>query len=125
MPDFCQITSFLIVRNIAEGVDTSRETSTEIIATIDGLTLIYTESQSGRLHEPGAVNWIEDTQYATANEGGSRDWVICHKDGTEIDENGAGFEKAIIQIGHYSDKRTDSKGVEPESLTEAILMAPR
>ena len=29
------------------------------------------------------------------------------------------FEHAIVQIGHYPDKRSDSKGVEPESVTAA------
>ncbi len=92
-----------------------------IDATDERGALIFTESQAGRLREPDAVKWIDDNHFATANEGdyegGSRGWTIFHKDGTVVYEDGTRFEKAIIQIGHYPDKRSDSKGVEPESVT--------
>jgi DNA-binding beta-propeller fold protein YncE len=96
-----------------------------IDATDERGALIFTESQKGRLREPDAVKWIDDNHFATANEGdykgGSRGWTIFHKDGTVVYENGTEFEKAIIQIGHYPDKRSDSKGVEPESVTAATF----
>lgn len=96
-----------------------------IDATDERGALIFTESQKGRLREPDAVKWIDDDHFATANEGdyqgGSRGWTIFHKDGTVVYENGTDFEKAIIQIGHYPDKRSDSKGVEPESVTAATF----
>ncbi len=96
-----------------------------IDATDERGALIFTESQEGRLREPDAVKWIDDNHFATANEGdyegGSRGWTIFHKDGTVVYENGTDFEKAIIQIGHYPDKRSDSKGVEPESVTAATF----
>ncbi|MDA5557564.1 esterase-like activity of phytase family protein [Shimia sp. MMG029] len=96
-----------------------------IDATDERGALIFTESQTGRLREPDAVTWIDDNHFATANEGdmdgGSRGWTIFHKDGTVVYENGTDFEKAIIQIGHYPDKRSDSKGVEPESVTFATF----
>ncbi|WP_170771049.1 esterase-like activity of phytase family protein [Ruegeria lacuscaerulensis] len=96
-----------------------------IDATDERGALIFTESQPGRLREPDAVKWIDDNHFATANEGdyegGSRGWTIFHKDGTVVYENGTEFEKAIIQIGHYPDKRSDSKGVEPESVTAATF----
>ncbi|WP_424832054.1 esterase-like activity of phytase family protein [Ruegeria sp.] len=96
-----------------------------IDATDERGALIFTESQPGRLREPDAVKWIDDNHFATANEGdyegGSRGWTIFHKDGTVVYENGTDFEKAIIQIGHYPDKRSDSKGVEPESVTAATF----
>lgn len=92
-----------------------------IDATDERGALIFTESQPGRLREPDAVKWIDDNHFATANEGdyngGSRGWTIFNKDGTVVYENGTDFEKAIIQIGHYPDKRSDAKGVEPESVT--------
>lgn len=92
-----------------------------IDATDERGALIFTESQQGRLREPDAVTWIDDTHFATANEGdyqgGSRGWTIFHKDGTVVYESGTDFEHAIIQIGHYPDKRSDAKGVEPESVT--------
>ncbi len=96
-----------------------------IDATDERGALIFTESQPGRLREPDAVKWIDDSHFATANEGdyqgGSRGWTIFHKDGTIVYENGTEFEKAIIQIGHYPDKRSDAKGVEPESVTAATF----
>lgn len=96
-----------------------------IDATDERGALIFTESQKGRLREPDAVTWISDDMFATANEGdyngGSRGWTIFNKDGTVVYENGTDFEKAIIQIGHYPDKRSDSKGVEPESVTFGVF----
>ncbi|MBA86315.1 MAG: alkaline phosphatase [Rhodobacteraceae bacterium] len=96
-----------------------------IDATDERGALIFTESQKGRLREPDAVTWISDDMFATANEGdyngGARGWTIFHKDGTVVYENGTDFERAIIQIGHYPDKRSDSKGVEPESVTFGVF----
>ncbi|MEL6587699.1 MAG: esterase-like activity of phytase family protein, partial [Pseudomonadota bacterium] len=43
------------------------------------------------------------------------------KDGTVVYESGASFEHALVQIGHYPDKRSDAKGVEPESIETAIF----
>jgi hypothetical protein len=43
--NFNRIASFPVVTNMAEGEDTSRETSPEIIdVTADGMTLVYTDS---------------------------------------------------------------------------------
>ncbi|MGB0661190.1 MAG: esterase-like activity of phytase family protein [Mangrovicoccus sp.] len=78
-------------------------------------------SQDGRKREPDTVKWVNDELFATANEGdmdgGSRGWTIFNKDGSVVYESGASFEHALIQIGHYPDKRSDAKGVEPESLS--------
>ncbi|WP_432450696.1 esterase-like activity of phytase family protein [Aliiroseovarius marinus] len=94
-----------------------------IDATDERGALIFTESQAGRKREPDAVKWLDADHFATANEGdyegGSRGWTIFHQDGTVVYENGTGLEKAIVEIGHYPDKRSDSKGVEPESVTAA------
>ncbi|APG45982.1 esterase-like activity of phytase family protein [Phaeobacter porticola] len=94
-----------------------------IDATDERGALIFTESQESRLREPDAVTWIDDTHFATANEGdyngGSRGWTIFNKDGTVVYDSGTSFEHAIVQIGHYPDKRSDAKGVEPESVTFA------
>ena len=94
---------------------------TEIDATDERGALLFTESQMGRLREPDAVKWLDDDHFAIANEGdwhgGSRGWTIFNKDGTEVYEAGNSFEHALIQIGHYPDKRSDAKGVEPESVT--------
>ena len=98
-----------------EGIDTVDERG----------ALLFTDSQPGRVREPDAVKWIDDDHFATANEGdmdgGSRGWTIFHKDGTVIYESGVSFEHAMVQIGHYPDKRSDSKGVEPESIETATF----
>ncbi|MEM8632295.1 MAG: esterase-like activity of phytase family protein [Pseudomonadota bacterium] len=87
--------------------------------------ILLTDSQPGRLREPDAVAWIDDDHFATANEGdmdgGSRGWTIFNKDGTVVYESGPSFEHAMIQIGHYPDRRSDAKGVEPESVTFDIF----
>ncbi|MBO9464264.1 esterase-like activity of phytase family protein [Tropicibacter sp. R15_0] len=91
-----------------------------IDATDERGALLFTESQMGRVREPDAVKWIDVDHFATANEGdmdgGSRGWTIFNKDGSVVYESGASFEHALVQIGHYPDKRSDSKGVEPESI---------
>jgi len=95
-----------------------------IDATDERGALIFNESQPGRKREPDAVTWIDDMHFAIANEGdyqgGSRSWTIFHKDGSVVYESGTSFEQAIIQIGHYPDKRSDAKGVEPESVTYGV-----
>ena len=92
-----------------------------IDATDERGALIFTESQEGRKREPDAVKWLDNDHFATANEGdyegGSRGWTIFNKDGSVVYESGVSFEHALIQIGHYPDKRSDAKGVEPESVT--------
>ncbi|MCT8159275.1 esterase-like activity of phytase family protein [Pseudoruegeria sp. SHC-113] len=94
-----------------------------IDATDERGALRFTERQPGRLREPDAVKWLDDDHFATANEGdyqgGSRGWTIFHKSGEVVYESGTAFEHALIQIGHYPDKRSDAKGVEPESIETA------
>ncbi|MEL7117297.1 MAG: esterase-like activity of phytase family protein, partial [Pseudomonadota bacterium] len=96
-----------------------------IDATDERAILRFDESQPGRVREPDAVKWFDDTHFATANEGdmdgGSRGWTIFNKNGTVVYESGVSFEHALIQIGHYPDKRSDSKGVEPESIETATF----
>lgn len=71
--------------------------------------------------EPDSITWIDDTHFATANEGdmdgGSRGWTIFSQDGQVVYESGVSFEHAIISVGHYPEKRSGNKGVEPESVT--------
>lgn len=96
-----------------------------IDATDERAALIFDESQPNRLREPDAVQWIDNDHFAIANEGdmdgGSRGWTIFNQDGTEIYENGTGFEYAIVEVGHYPDKRSDSKGVEPEGMEFGVF----
>lgn len=86
-------------------------------------SLDFDKSQKGRKREPDAVKWIDDDHFAIANEGdmdgGSRGWTIFSKSGEVVYDSGVSFEHAVIQIGHYPDKRSDAKGVEPESIETA------
>ena len=96
-----------------------------IDATDERGAMIFNERQTGRLREPNGVKWLDDVHFATANEGdyqgGSCGWTIFRKDGTIVYDSGTRFEHAIVQIGHYPDKRSDSKGVEPESVTTGVF----
>lgn len=96
-----------------------------IDATDERAALIFNESQPGRVREPDAVQWIDDTHFAIANEGdmdgGSRGWSIFSQDGDLIYENGTRFEHAIVEVGHYPDRRSDAKGVEPEGMEFGVF----
>lgn len=96
-----------------------------IDATDERGALVFSETQTDRRREPDSVKWIDDNHFATANEGdykgGSRGWSIFHKDGTVVYESGTSFEHELVRIGHYPDKRSDSKGVEPESIEAAVF----
>ncbi|CUH69780.1 hypothetical protein TL5118_03750 [Thalassovita autumnalis] len=98
-----------------DGIDTKDERG----------ALIFTDAQAQVAREPDAVKWLDDDHFATANEGdmdgGSRGWTLFHKDGSVVYESGVSFEHALVQIGHYPDKRSDSKGVEPESIETATF----
>ncbi|SFJ80978.1 esterase-like activity of phytase family protein [Jannaschia pohangensis] len=98
---------------------------TGIDALDDRGALIFDQDQPGRLREPDAVAWIDDAHFATANEGdyegGSRGWTIWSKDGSIVWDSGTSFEHAIVEIGHYPDRRSDAKGVEPESVAFAVV----
>lgn len=98
-----------------EGIDTTDEQA----------ALNFTGSQPARLREPDGIQWIDDTHFAMANEGdmdgGSRSWTIMSKDGTLVYESGASLEQAIAQIGHYPDRRSDAKGIEPEGMEFATF----
>lgn len=96
-----------------------------IDATDERAALIFTESQPGRLREPDGIQWIDDMHVAMANEGdmdgGSRGWTIMSKTGELVYESGAAFEHAVVQVGHYPDRRSDAKGVEPEGMEFATF----
>jgi len=87
--------------------------------------LVFDQIQSGRLREPDGAKWLDDDHFIVANEGdyegGSRGWSVFSKTGEVVYESGTSFEKAIVQIGHYPEKRSGKKGVEPESVEAAIF----
>lgn len=95
-----------------DGIDTEK----------DG-KLDFTGSLKAVPREPDTVAWLDNDHFATANEGdwqgGSRGFTIWNRDGSLVHESGADFEQALVRIGHYPEKRSDKKGVEPEALKYA------
>ena len=87
--------------------------------------LAFTDAQPGRKREPDAVQWLDNDRFVSANEGdyegGSRSFTVWNKDGTVASESGPAFEYELIRAGHYPDKRSDAKGVEPEGLEVATF----
>jgi DNA-binding beta-propeller fold protein YncE len=98
---------------------------TGIDATDEQAALLFNEDKAGIPREPDGVQWIDNDHFATANEGdmdgGSRGFTIFRKDGTVVFESGPSFEHAIVQIGHYPDRRSDAKGVEPEGMEFSVI----
>ena len=87
--------------------------------------LTFDGTQDGRRREPDSVQWLDNDRIAIANEGdykgGSRGFTIFSKDGTELYESGLSFEYEIARIGHYPEKRSGNKGVEPEGMEDATI----
>ncbi len=85
--------------------------------------LNFTGRKEGVKREPDAVKWLDDNRLVVANEGdyegGSRGFTIFDRSGKVLYESGASFERAIIATGHYPEKRSSAKGVEPEGLEVA------
>ena len=52
-------------------------------------------------------------------KGGSRGFTIFSKDGKQLFESGLAFEYEVAMLGHYPEKRSGNKGVEPEGLEVA------
>ncbi|WP_116082499.1 esterase-like activity of phytase family protein [Tropicimonas sp. IMCC34011] len=99
---------------------TAGSTDLEGIDTEDDGALVFDGAQDERRREPDTIAWIGTDYIATADEGdyegGSRGWTVFNRDGTVAWEAGASFEHAAVMVGHYPDKRSDAKGVEPESV---------
>ena len=88
--------------------------------------LIKLEETITKRREPDTVNWINNWQFAIANEGdyedangeegGSRGFTIFDMWGNELFESFTAFEYASIRAGHYNEGRSGNKGGEPEAL---------
>ena len=99
-----------------EGVDTAE----------DGAISLGT-TQADVVREPDAAAWIDDTRFLVANEGdmdgGSRGWSVFSDEGEVVWDSGTSFERALVEIGHYPEGRSNAKGVEPESAAFATFGA--
>lgn len=110
-----QVASHFSAGEVAlEGIDTSRNGALE-----------FTGKKAAAPREPDAAQWIDADHFAVANEGdwngGTRGWTIFRRDGTVVAESGPSFEHAIVEIGHYPEHRSRSKGVEPEGMEAAAF----
>ncbi|ACP24828.1 putative alkaline phosphatase protein [Sinorhizobium fredii NGR234] len=85
--------------------------------------IAFTGEQAGRKREPDAVKWLDDNRLVVANEGdyegGARGFTIFDATGKVLFESGPSLEHAIAAIGHYPEKRSSAKGIEPEGLEMA------
>ncbi|MFD2176212.1 esterase-like activity of phytase family protein [Veronia pacifica] len=82
--------------------------------------LTFDGQQENRKREPDAVKWLDNDRFVTANEGdyegGSRGFTIFNKKGEVLFESGLDFEYRAAMAGHYPEKRSGNKGIEPEGL---------
>ncbi|MBX2880980.1 MAG: esterase-like activity of phytase family protein [Granulosicoccus sp.] len=87
--------------------------------------LTFDASQPNRPREPDAVKWLDDDRLVTANEGdyrgGSRGFTIFSKSGDIQFDSGLDFEYAVAMAGHYPEKRSGNKGVEPEGIEVGVF----
>lgn len=85
--------------------------------------LTFDGTQLNRKREPDAVKWLDNNRFIIANEGdyegGSRGFTIFNKQGKVVFESGLDFEYKVAMAGHYPEKRSGNKGVEPEGLEVA------
>ncbi|WBU52608.1 esterase-like activity of phytase family protein [Paracoccus sp. SCSIO 75233] len=85
--------------------------------------LDFTGSLTDIPREPDALKWLDNDNFVVANEGdwngGSRGFTIFAKDGTVVYDSGNSFDRAVAEIGHYPEGRSENKGAEPEAVTAA------
>lgn len=78
------------------------------------------ENKADIPREPDGVSWIDDSYFVTANEGdwkgGSRGFTIFDKQGNAVWDSGNTLDHMAASLGHYPDKRSKNKGVEPENV---------
>ncbi|WP_274423190.1 esterase-like activity of phytase family protein [Chelativorans sp. YIM 93263] len=90
---------------------------------LDDGALRFDQSGEGIRREPDAVKWLDDERLVAANEGdyegGSRSFTIFSKAGEVLYDSGSDLEHQAALAGHYPDKRSDSKGAEPEGMEAA------
>ena len=87
--------------------------------------LAFTGELKDVKREPDAVKWLDDNRLVIANEGdyegGARGFTVFDKTGKVLFESGTSFEHAAAALGHYPDKRSSAKGIEPEGLEAATF----
>ena len=92
----------------------------ENVDTAEERALTFDDTLENVAREPDAVQWLDDDRFAIANEGdyegGSRGFTIFKAGGEELFESGLSFEYEVAMHGHYPERRSGNKGVEPEGM---------
>jgi len=87
--------------------------------------LTFDGVQANRAREPDAVQWLDANRFVSANEGdyegGSRGFTIFNTKGEVLYESNLDFEYRVAMAGHYPERRSGNKGVEPEGLEVATF----
>ncbi|MDM7456813.1 MAG: esterase-like activity of phytase family protein [Tepidimonas sp.] len=93
------------------------------VQAVDGKTdgqISLADTLSRIPREPDAVVWLDDNRFVTANEGdwrgGSRGVTMFDRQGRILWDSGAVLDHMAVRLGHYPEKRSRAKGVEPEGL---------
>ena len=77
------------------------------------------------LREPDGVTWINNTYFATANEGdvdgGSRGFSVFNVTGDPVWDSAESLDQMAIRFGHYPDQRSENRGNEPENVELGIF----
>ncbi|EKF18722.1 esterase-like activity of phytase family protein [Nitratireductor pacificus] len=99
--------------------------SQEKIDTLDNGAIAFDQAAADLRREPDAVKWLDNDRFVVANEGdyegGSRSFSIFSRKGEVLFDSGADLDHRAAAVGHYPDKRSDAKGVEPEGLEVATF----
>ncbi|NKQ12075.1 esterase-like activity of phytase family protein [Pseudomonas sp. SST3] len=83
---------------------------------------------AGKRREPDSIAWVGpllatanegDYEDANGEEGGSRSFTLFDYNGSVWHEAGTSIEHAFIRAGHYPEKRSENKGIEPEGIASA------
>ncbi len=83
---------------------------------------------TGKRREPDSIAWVGpllatanegDYEDAEGAEGGSRGFTLFDYNGKVWHDAGVSMEHAFIRSGHYPEKRSENKGIEPEGIASA------
>ncbi|GAA1863331.1 esterase-like activity of phytase family protein [Myceligenerans crystallogenes] len=95
------------------------------VDTVEDGDITLTGSLEAAPREPDSVAWIDDTRFATANEGdwkgGTRGWTIFDTDGDVVWDAGNTLEHLAARVGLHNEGRVEKKGVEIEGLSVGEL----
>lgn len=114
LPTKAVISSFSAGSVDLDNIDTEEE---KIIDQSSSLTSVP--------REPDGVIFIDSEHFVVADEGdlngGSRGFTIFNLDGDVVYSSGSEMDQIAASVGHYPDKRSGNKGVEPENVAYGVF----